>query len=97
MAATETCVVDQNFDRAELTGHFVGHSPNLRGVGHVANYGQRPAPDGANVIGDFVDLARRARTDGDLCSSFGQRDGASPANASPAAGDQGDFSVQRVH
>src|SRR5215470_10989165 len=97
MAAPKPGVVDQNPDGAELRTHFFRHSPDLTGVGHVANHGQRPAPRRANLVADAVDLAGGARTDGDVGPGFGQRDGASFADAPTAAGDQRYFAIQSVH
>jgi hypothetical protein len=97
VAAPKPCVVDQNFHDAELRVYLLRHSPDLIGLGHVANNGQRPAPSRANLFGDGDDLAGGARTNGDVCPGFGQRDGASLANSPPAAGDQRYFVIQRIH
>jgi hypothetical protein len=97
VAAPKAGVVDQNFHDAELRVYLLRHSPDLIGLGHVANNGQRPAPRRANLFGDGDDLAGGARTNGDVGPGLGQRDGASLANSPPAAGDQRYFVIQRIH
>src|SRR4030095_2804385 len=96
VAAPKAGVVDQNFHYAELRVYLLRHSPDLIGLGHVANNSQRPAPRRANLSGDGADLAGEARTNGDIGPGFGQRDGASLANSPPAAGDQPHFVISSI-